>query len=338
MERNEFMKKLICLILSLMLILSCIPAALCQQPAPGGETETPVYSACSDTKFFIRLEADVNSRKVQNVSPHEKIYVYEYGPDWCRISLRNARGYCKTKWLHRFFPLDPMVATVPGAMLQAGIARVTMPIRIKTGGYGGNELAAGDVLSVLRWEDGEATVNMMRETASIPAGHLIFTPFVSWRDAKEGDIIGGFTTYYNDETGGSLSQNRQFNIELVASRVTGAVVPAGELFSFKALSGETSRKNGYLMAPNISQDGKGYGGGVCQLTTTLFNAALGLPLKIETWKTHQNSGVSYVPRDFDAAISSYNDFIFRNLLPYPIRIEALPQHGVLTVIITRAAP
>lgn len=90
------------------------------------------------------------------------------------------------------------------------------------------------------------------------------------------------------------------------------------------------------MAPNISSDGKGYGGGVCQLSTTLYNAALGLPFRIDEWRVHRERGVAYVPQYFDAAVGSYSDLAFTNLLPYAISLEVLTQNGALTVLIRRA--
>ena len=71
------------------------------------------------------------------------------------------------------------------------------------------------------------------------------------------------------------------------------------------------------------------------MTTTLYNALLSLPLQIEAWAVHRYTGVSYVPQFFDAAVGSYTDFVFQNTLPYSIRILAVPQEGVLTVLICR---
>lgn len=90
------------------------------------------------------------------------------------------------------------------------------------------------------------------------------------------------------------------------------------------------------MAPNISSDGEGYGGGVCQVSTTMYNALLSLPLRITKWAIHRDIGVPYIPVGFDSAVGSYTDLSFINTLPYPIRIEAVPQNGVLSVFIYRA--
>ena len=88
-----------------------------------------------------------------------------------------------------------------------------------------------------------------------------------------------------------------------------------ETFSFNALCAPYRHSNGYELAPNVSTDGFGYGGGVCQVTTTLYNAALTLPLQIEEWALHSKQGAVYVPQFFDAAVGNYSDFTFVNLLP-----------------------
>ena len=109
-----------------------------------------------------------------------------------------------------------------------------------------------------------------------------------------------------------------------------------ETFSFNALCAPYRHSNGYELAPNVSTDGFGYGGGVCQVTTTLYNAALTLPLQIAEWALHSKQGAVYVPQFFDAAVGNYSDFTFVNLLPYGVQIHASAQNGVLTVLFCRA--
>ncbi len=86
----------------------------------------------------------------------------------------------------------------------------------------------------------------------------------------------------------------------------------------------------------MSETGAGYGGGVCQVTTTLYNAVMGLPLQITEWSPHGSKGVPYVPVALDASVWKTGDFRFINTLDYPIRIWAQPQSGVITVLIYRA--
>ncbi len=335
-ERIAHMKRALSLLMVFLLLLICLPV-LGEEAVPAGASQTVLLEAYANTKFLIRDTPREEGRRIKAVESHEKVAVYDCGTEWCIISCKGVTGYCKTKWLCRFCSLQPFLARVPGATQMAGIARVSAPVHVTVSGYGGNMLSAGDLLAVSCWVDGSAILPMMRKTAEIPAGHLTFEPFVPWDKAEPGDVIGGFTTYYNDTTGGrKLAPNRRWNIELACSRVSGHVVSAGADFSYNKLCGPYTKANGYKIAPNVSRDGVGYGGGVCQLTTTICNAVLDLPLQIQEWNLHRETGVAYIPRWFDAAVGSYSDFIFTNTLPYAICFSALPQNGVLTVIIARA--
>jgi hypothetical protein len=299
------------------------------------EVEQPLYEAVTNISFHIRKTSEDNSRRMKEVGPHKTLLVYEYGEQWCKMQYDNALGYCKTKWLYRYRSLQPEKAFVPEYPAQEGFAQVISSTHVSVKGYGGNVLTAGNLLSIHQWNKQEAIIYMMRSTATVAADKLCFTPYVPWKDAQKGDAIGGFTTYFNEKTGGKLSKNRQWNIELACRRVHGTVIPAGEAFSYNALCAPYRKANGYKMAPNISDNGQGYGGGVCQLTTTIYNALLCIPLQIEEWNIHRNSGVPYIPKGFDAAVGSYSDLIFRNTLPYDIRLVAMPQNGALTVLIYR---
>ncbi len=111
---------------------------------------------------------------------------------------------------------------------------------------------------------------------------------------------------------------RIHNIVLAASRINGTLVPKGQEFSFNATVGEISKSTGYDEA-YIIQNGKtvlGDGGGVCQVSTTLFRSALnsGLPITARTAHAYR---VGYYENDskpgFDATVfSPYVDFRFKN--------------------------
>lgn len=163
-----------------------------------------------------------------------------------------------------------------------------------------------------------------------------YHPFADWETAEPGDIIGGFTTFYGDQQGQGKAAAREHNISEGVKHIDGVAVEREETFSFNALCAPYRHSNGYELAPNVSTDGFGYGGGVCQVTTTLYNAALTLPLQIEEWALHSKQGAVYVPQFFDAAVGSYSDFTFVNLLPYGVQIHASAQNGVLTVLFCHA--
>lgn len=293
------------------------------------------YAARANREFHIRQSPDDSARRVANVQPKTLVEVLEWGTEWCAVRLARVTGYARTRWLSMFRSLDPARCPVPAYPAQAGIARLKRPVFLTVPGYGGNELAGGSLVSVRRLTEKGADISMMREEAELPGDSFEFQPYVPWGKAEPGDMISGYTTFFNSETGGRLASNRAYNIGLALSRMTGRIIGPGERFSFNALCGPYKKFNGYALAPNISEDGVGYGGGVCQLSTTLFLAVLGLPAEIADWSLHRERGVDYVPQGFDAAVGSFSDLAFVSRLPYTIRLEALAQEGALTVIVYR---
>ena len=152
-------------------------------------------------------------------------------------------------------------------------------------------------------------------------------PPVTLREAKENAVLlSRFTTYFNRE-----SANRAHNIALAANSVCGTV-GAGEEFSFNAAAGERSQKNGYLPAPVIlsGEFTEGVGGGVCQVSTTIYNAALLAGMRITEYHPH-SLAVGYVPPSFDAMVSGSGcDLRFRNETGGRIYLVCRVSGGALT--------
>ncbi len=295
----------------------------------------PQYEAQAALEFHIRNLPIDTAYWLYEVPLGKKVDILLYSDDWCVVRYRNRIGYAKTYWLHHFRSLDPYRYAVPGLETQAGIATVVQPVSAAVDEYSGNTFAVGDIIALRTYDGDEAEINMMRSTATLPADRLDIQPFTDWQEARSGDCLAAYTTYFNETVGGKLSEGRRYNIELAVQRVHGATLAPGAMFSYNALCAPYTKYNGYHLAPNISKSGEGYGGGVCQLTTTLYNAILHLPLQVEQWRVHRVNGVDYIQKGFDAAVGSF-DFSFTNTLSYPITISALSQNGALTVLISRA--
>lgn len=120
--------------------------------------------------------------------------------------------------------------------------------------------------------------------------------------------LSSYTTYF-----GNSSSARKHNIALAASLLNGTIVPPKGVFSFNATVGPRKLERGFLNAHIIS-DGRfieGVGGGVCQVSTTLYNAALLAGAEIEEARRH-SLPIGYVPLSFDAMVSSQSDLKFLN--------------------------
>ncbi len=118
-----------------------------------------------------------------------------------------------------------------------------------------------------------------------------------------------FTTYFN-----SSNENRIFNISKASNSINGIKILPNQEFSFNEVVGVRSEENGYKTAKIIlnGEYSEGVGGGVCQVSTTLYNCALISGLKITEYHRH-SLNVGYIEPSFDAMVNSYtSDLKFVN--------------------------
>lgn len=143
------------------------------------------------------------------------------------------------------------------------------------------------------------------------------------------DPLGTATTYY-----GSTAARNQ-NVQVGASKLNGHLIMPGEVFSVTEAVVPFTEENGYLPAPSYAS-GKvvdTYGGGICQVSTTLYNAVLKAELEIVERHNHSMI-VTYVDPSKDAAIAEgAMDFRFANNKEYPIYIVGGAYGGELTFTI-----
>ena len=258
------------------------------------------------------------------------------GDTWSYVSGKGDKGYIKTKCLARFRSLNAMKYPVPRRTVNAGIITFTQETRITGGKFGGLTAKGGTMVCVTEANEKNYRLAVWRGTGKLDRSRGDYWAFTPWEEAQPGDLIGGFTTYYNAKTGAPRAKERAYNISLACQRIHNDVIKPGKTYSFNRHCGPYSQGGKYQLAPNISQKGVGYGGGVCQVSTTLYNAVLGLPLQVDAVQVHRKSGVNYIPQWFDSAVGPFSDLKFTNLLHYPIRLWAQPQGGALTVLIYRA--
>ena len=134
------------------------------------------------------------------------------------------------------------------------------------------------------------------------------------------DILGTYTTSYS-----TSSSNRCVNVENGCRLVNGTTLYPGEEFSFYNKIKPFTAENGYKEAPSYLNGGviESFGGGICQVSSTLYNAVLRAELEV-TERSNHSMIVTYVPKSADAAISENNkDFKFINTTNSPIYIEGI---------------
>ncbi len=127
---------------------------------------------------------------------------------------------------------------------------------------------------------------------------------------------GGYSTDFS-----TSCAERQANIRLALSAINGTAIAPNESFSFNIVVGPRTEERGYKTAKIISNGEfvAGVGGGVCQVSTTVYNAALLAGLEIITAARH-SLPISYVPPSRDAMVTASTDFVFKNNSAHTIYI------------------
>ena len=158
-------------------------------------------------------------------------------------------------------------------------------------------------------------------------GEKIIPKVTKEDNEKVTSLLGTYTTKY---TGGE-SLGRNINLKVGSQNVSGTVVAPGEIFSMNVSLGDQTYAGGYRNA-SVIVNGKledGIAGGVCQVTTTLYNAVVLAELEIVERKNH-SLAVGYVPLGQDAAVAgNYKDLKFKNNTDYPVFIEIYAENGSL---------
>lgn len=147
--------------------------------------------------------------------------------------------------------------------------------------------------------------------------------------------LAAFTTTLEGRT-----RSQRHNAELGLEKLRDVEVPAGGIFSFNRTVGTWTRDAGYRKAP-VSYNGqliRSWGGGVCQTSTTLYNAALLAGMEIVERHRHTFQP-GYAPPGRDAAVAFNSiDLRLRNPYPFPVRLRGRAENGRLMVEVVADRP
>lgn len=145
-------------------------------------------------------------------------------------------------------------------------------------------------------------------------------------DAFPDQLATTSTAYVNNA-------NRTTNLRLAANKINGTVLMPGETFSYNTIVGERTIAAGYRNAA-IYENGQvvdGLGGGICQVSTTLYNSVLKSDLEVVE-RTNHMFLATYAPGGLDATVAYGSlDFKFKNNRNYPIKVIATVENGYCTV-------
>ncbi len=319
------------------------------------KSDTPVLYTCriigDNTAIYSTRVADPYSPEaraavlVRVSSSSRAAELYSVGANWCVVRYRNKLGYIKREKLTNVEPVDP-VNTPPYGVQKAYCICETAteaPVRKSMSDQDDSwvVLKPGTMLSVWRIKDGWAVVHYWRTYGYIRMDQLTnLIPVTPTDESLQPDMpIAAYTSFY-DMRQTETNLNRLVNIDVGCQRLSRVMQP-GESFNFNKQVGPYNARNGYKQAGVLTQGGSalGYGGGTCQVSSTLYNALRQLPgVTILQRRPHGPSGAKYLPHGVDAAVGNENlNLRFRNDYSFPIRIEGHTSYdGALLMVVYRA--
>jgi len=177
----------------------------------------------------------------------------------------------------------------------------------------------------------ESVINKGHSLAKteLPLAYTILEPQVTTRDVQGYQITGllsSFSTSYSVQ-----KKERAKNISLATAAIGEYILAPGQVFSFNEVVGPRTRQRGYEEAPVILNNEMvlDLGGGVCQVSTTLYNAVL--RAQLEAVKRYPHSmPIGYVEPGLDATVAyDYLDFAFRNNTSGYLLIKGAAQNGTV---------
>ncbi|MBR1711388.1 MAG: VanW family protein [Clostridia bacterium] len=320
------------LILLWMMLFSVARAEMSEEDAP--------FWGVIGKKMSVHRNASESSSTLGTIEKDTVVDVYSKGRTWTKIGFKDRTGYVLTKYVELVQRKNPFDGPMPGTSKHVAVAFVTKDTSFLPEGYRYPiKVTAGSYLSVHTIKEGKIYFPYRREPEDVRLSDsaLELIPFVPWDEAKPGDLLYAFTTFYSMSMSKEGNAGRVYNIDLATKRLTHILVGQNEVFSFNAICGPYTEENGYKSAPILSGESTmGFGGGVCQICSTIYNIVLRIPAVIEDMNWHSQGGTSYLPAGFDATVSNTKDMKFRNILPYTLRIEFESLDGVMTAFFYRA--
>ena len=290
-------------------------------------------------------DRSIESEKVVSSNDRLNLEILSVGLVWCVARYGSDIGYVKRDKLTAIYAVDAENTAPYGTLKSTYIARTKNETHVRKSMSDQDEdwvvLKPGTRVSLWHITDGWGIVIYMRNYGYIQMTDLTELVPVSPTDTpvREDTPIGAYTSFYK-MTDSEANIGRIHNIANAASRLSRTLQP-GEELNYNKQVGPFRGTNGYEKAPVLVNGTTtlGYGGGVCQVSSTIYNVLLQLPgITVLQRRPHGPSGASYLPHGVDAASGGTNlNLRFRNDYDFPVRIEAESKgDGALFMAIYRA--
>lgn len=303
-----------------------------------------LYTAKTTIAMNMRSKADKESSSLGSLKHRETVQIFGYDQTWLFCWDDEVGVYFIGR--HNVDTIEPVSADIEpyGVIANRYVAITVNDTVVRTEP---NENAdaidsypAGTRISFWLIKDGWAVMPYKRLIGYVYVGDLTdltpVSPDVEY--AQDGDILAAFTTAYSVATT-ELNVGRMENLRVGCDYISKTYNP-GDVLDFNATAGPYRKSRGYMPSPVLIDGGTvaGYGGGTCQVSTTLYNALLQLPegITILYRRPHGPGGAKYAPHGVDAAVGADNlNLVFRNDFDFPIYIECTVLNGSLCICLRK---
>ncbi len=301
-----------------------------------GYDPNALFFGYNDERLIIREEPKKGATKVGRYESYSLIEVLEDLGEWYKV----PDGYVMSKYVILIDDPDGVPSPVDSSE-QVTLSKSNMPyLAIR---YVGTlaERTQGDGVTTkksLKFIGDIPIYEIKGGYAYFPSGREIYKidieKFSELKDVgPDQEILDCYRTVYHSST-----DSRKHNIRLCASLVDGTVIEPGKTFSFNQTTGPRGKKQGYKKA-NVISSGKvvqDYGGGVCQVSSTVYAAIMNDRNIKVTARTEHGLEVTYLPVGMDATVSYDRlDLKFKNKYEFPIKINIHADDGAIIVYIMR---
>ncbi len=283
----------------------------------------------------IYAEMDLDSKVLTTYYAGRTLLVTHIYPYWVEIKYKDGVGYVVRQRVDIGSPLNVRNTPPYGVEVNGFYTIAENDLIIRADKDEKAEilsiLTRGAKISFIGMEDGWAKLIYQRQYGYIDSRTMTNVHRVN-QNAEEPENINEpiaiFTSYYSDNA------TRINNLARCCQRMNRVMKPKQTL-DFNNSVGPFRAEYGYMEAP-VLIDGvskPGYGGGSCQVSSTLYNASLQLPgITVLERHAHGASGAAYLPHGVDASSGNAN-FIIRNDYPFPVRIEGTLHDFALCIAI-----
>ena len=274
----------------------------------------------------INEEGDPVGKVIKTMSAGNKIQIVDIYPGWVAIKTGGRSvGYVRRHRIDVTENPDPVNTPDYPIVYMPYYTIIDRDVEVKAAKDPDSKtlsvLTSGARVAIEGLEDGWAVVIHKRVYGYINTNDLSeLLPVASSVETADRDTpISVFNSFYND------NPDRIVNLG-VCCRYISKVLQPGQTMNFNDCVSPFNAANGYRLAP-VLKDGEtkmGYGGGSCQVSSTLWDALMQLPgITVLRRNPHGDNAASYLPHGMDAASGTdTQNFIFRNDFDFPIRIDA----------------